>query len=249
MSHELRTPLNAIIGFAEIISSQLFGPVGLPRYVEYAGNIRQGGRHLLAIISSVLDLAKSEAGKLQLTVETVDLRMVLSDCVTLMGEQCRQAGLTIDSEPASEPLAVMGEPAKLRQIFLNLLSNAAKFTEAGGRISLRAGPRSQDQIAVVVADTGIGMAPEHIPIALTPFEQIDSRLARRYEGTGLGLPLAKALVELHGGRISIESQPGKGTQVTVALPRASAVDAGDGELGAAAEPIGDSSSSSRLGVQ
>jgi signal transduction histidine kinase/HAMP domain-containing protein len=245
MSHELRTPLNAIIGFAEIISGQLFGPIGLTRYVEYAGNIRQGGRHLLAIISSVLDLAKSEAGKLQLTIETVDLRVVLCDCVTLMAEQCRQAGLTIVSEPGAEPLELMGEPAKLRQIFLNLLSNAAKFTEAGGRISLYASGQSPEHISVVIADTGIGMAPEDIPIALTPFEQIDSRLARRYEGTGLGLPLAKALVELHGGRISIDSRLGSGTQVTVALPRAFVA----GEPGTAAEPRRKPAPSSRLGVQ
>ncbi|MBI1776283.1 MAG: HAMP domain-containing protein [Proteobacteria bacterium] len=218
MSHELRTPLNAIIGFSEVLASQMFGSLGNGKYVDYATNISQGGHHLLDIISSVLDLAKSEAGKLQLNGEPLDLRVVLADCATMMQDQCTRASLRFDVASQEQPLDIVGEPAKLRQIFLNLLSNAVKFTEPGGSVSMRAGAPMDGAIRVEIADTGIGMAPEDIPIALAPFEQIDSRLARRYEGTGLGLPLAKALVELHGGEITIASEPGKGTRVAVMLP-------------------------------
>jgi signal transduction histidine kinase/HAMP domain-containing protein len=219
MSHELRTPLNAIIGFSEMIASQMLGAIEQPKYLEYAGDIVFSGRHLLDIINGVLDLAKSQAGKLQLIGKTLDLWGVLNDCVMMLREQCVRAELTLDVDVPNHPLTVFGEPAKLRQIFLNLLSNAVKFTEPGGTVSLRAQLTPTGGVAVRIADTGIGMAKEELAIALAPFGQIDSGLARRYAGTGLGLPLTGALVELHRGELAIESERGVGTVVTVTLPR------------------------------
>jgi signal transduction histidine kinase/HAMP domain-containing protein len=220
MSHELRTPLNAIIGFSEIMAGQMFGALGNTDYVGYSADILQSGRHLLDIINGVLDLAKSETGKLQINPETVDLKEILVDCGAMMRQQCTRQGLRLDFAPGDAPVLVLGEPAKLRQIFLNLLSNSVKFTEPGGAIALAIATDVNGVIAVSVADTGIGMSSAEIPIALSPFGQVDNRLARRYEGTGLGLPLAKALVELHGGAVAIASTPGKGTTVTVTLPPA-----------------------------
>jgi len=223
MSHELRTPLNAIIGFSEIFRDQLFGELGNSKYREYAGNILESGRHLLAIINGLLDLAKSDAGKLQLDAEPLDLRTIIDGCATMMREQCLRGQLQLNVEHGEDELIVWGDAAKLRQILLNLLSNAVKFTEPGGRVSIAA-TADRDTITCRVADNGIGMAPEDIPVALTPFSQIDSRLARRYAGTGLGLPLTKALVNLHGGTMTIDSAPNRGTTVTVTLQRFSAAD-------------------------
>ncbi len=217
MSHELRTPLNAIIGFSDVMANEVLGELN-PSYVQYAHDIRQSGGHLLDIISSVLDLSKSEAGKLTLTCSTVDLSEIIKASVTMMRDQCSRAKLTLLAVLPPEPIEVQGDPAKLRQVVLNLLSNAAKFTDTGGTITVSAA--ATDGAAVIrVTDNGIGMSSEEIPIALSAFGQIDNRLARRYEGTGLGLPLSKAIVELHGGGITIDSALGKGTSVTVTLPR------------------------------
>ena len=217
MSHELRTPLNAIIGFSDVMANEVLGELN-PSYVQYAHDIRQSGGHLLDIISSVLDLSKSEAGKLTLSCSTVDLSEIIKASVTMMRDQCSRAKLTLFAVLPPDPIEAQGDPAKLRQVVLNLLSNAAKFTDTGGTITVSAA--ATDGAAVIrVTDNGIGMSSEEIPIALSAFGQIDSRLARRYEGTGLGLPLSKAIVELHGGGITIDSAPGKGTSVTVTLPR------------------------------
>jgi signal transduction histidine kinase/HAMP domain-containing protein len=219
MSHELRTPLNAIIGFSEMIASEVFGSVGNPKYLDYIGNVLESGRHLLQIINSVLDMAKNETGKLELRAEPLDLRDVLRECTKMMREQCERAKLRLDVPPLEQPLPVHGEPAKLRQIVLNLLSNAMKFNAPGGSVSVIAGRGSAGMTEFRIVDTGIGMSRGDIAVALTPFGQVDSKLARRYEGTGLGLPLTKVLVELHGGTMVIDSEPGRGTSVTVALPR------------------------------
>jgi len=218
MSHELRTPLNAVIGFSEIMSLEMFGPLGDPHYRQYAADILQSGQHLLAVINSVLDLAKSEAGKLQIMAEPCDLGAILADCVAMMREQSVRAGVTLEAAPPGDLVVISGEPAKLRQIFLNLLSNAIKFTDDGGRVTLAAGAPRDGRIAITVADSGIGMNAADLAVALAPFGQVDSRLARRYDGTGLGLPLAKALVELHGGTFAIASAPDTGTTITVTLP-------------------------------
>jgi signal transduction histidine kinase/HAMP domain-containing protein len=219
MSHELRTPLNAIIGFSEIISGQYFGAVGNPRYLEYSGDVLKSGRHLLAVINDVLDLSKSEAGKMVLDARGVDMCEVLQDCIAMMREQCADAGLSFATPELARSLPLVGDAAKLRQIFLNLLSNAIKFTERGGRVSLQVA-ETADGIAVTVADTGIGMDPEDVEVAFQPFAQVDNRLERRYEGTGLGLPLTRALVDLHGGNIRVDSARGRGTAVTVTFPHA-----------------------------
>jgi len=218
MSHELRTPLNAIIGFSEIMSAQSFGSLGSPRYVEYVGDILHSGKRLLEVINSVLDLSKSQAGKLSLDLSDVDLNHVLCDCVRMVTAQCGEAGLKLDVRGLEGPLPVRGEEPKLRQVFLNVLSNAIKFTGKGGTISLRIG-QSDPEIEVVISDTGIGMSPQDILVALTPFGQVDNRLERKYEGTGLGLPIAKSLVELHGGTLRIDSAIGRGTTVTIRIKR------------------------------
>jgi signal transduction histidine kinase len=188
------------------------------KYVGYANNILDSARHLLDIINSVLDLARSDVGKLQIRPQTVDLREILDGCVTMVQEQCAKAQLQFRVAHPKGPLLVSGEPAKLRQVVINLLSNAIKFTKPGGEVSLIAGAQDNGRVDIAVADTGIGMSAEEIPIALAPFGQIDSNLTRRYEGTGLGLPLTKALVDLHGGTLTITSAPGQGTTVTVSLP-------------------------------
>ena len=218
MSHELRTPLNAIIGFSEIINGQLFGEIQNDKYLDYSGDILRSGRHLLAVINDVLDLVKSESGRMSFRTQELDMREVLEDCAAMMREQCAAAQLTLVVEGLDGPLPVSGDAAKLRQIFLNLLSNAAKFTDKGGTVSLTA-RETDDGLAVTVGDTGIGMSPEDVEIALQPFGQVDNRLERRYEGTGLGLPLTKSLAELHGAGLAIASERGKGTRVTVTFPR------------------------------
>lgn len=223
MSHELRTPLNAIIGFSEIISGQLFGKLGHERYLDYSYDILRSGRHLLSVINDVLDLSKSESNKLILDSKPVDMRYVLKDCVAMMREQCKAAGHTLIAPIPDHEILLTGDAAKLRQIFLNLLSNAIKFTEKGGTISL-AIVEAADEIAVSVRDTGIGMDPEDVDVAFQPFAQVDNRLERRYEGTGLGLPLTKALVDLHRGVIRIDSARGRGTCITITFVRAAAVD-------------------------
>ena len=217
MSHELRTPLNAIIGFSEIIQREMFGALENTHYAAYINDILQSGRHLLAIINGVLDLAKSQSGKLTIHSETVDMGEILADCASMMRDQCTRGGLMLDFTRPSGLLLVSGEPAKLRQVLLNLLSNAVKFTEPGGQVTLQA-RNLGETILVDVRDSGIGMSPDDITVALAPFGQVDNRLARRYEGTGLGLPLAKELIELHNGALVIDSDPGHGTTITVVLP-------------------------------
>ncbi|HEX2590430.1 MAG TPA: ATP-binding protein [Rhizomicrobium sp.] len=231
MSHELRTPLNAIIGFSEVISGQMFGEINNPRYVEYSADVLRSGRHLLDVINSVLDIAKTETGRMELKPETVDLGYILIDCLKMMRDQASLGGLTLTLEPVLRSRFVIGEKAKLRQIFLNLVSNACKFTEPGGSVTIRILPGSDAFVAVEVSDTGIGMSQQDIDVALTPFGQVDNRLERRYEGTGLGLPLTKALVDLHSGTLAVASQYGKGTTVTVRIPNADIVaDGGDDDI-------------------
>ena len=217
MSHELRTPLNAIIGFSEIIQNQLFGPLNNARYLDYSGDIWRSGRHLLDVINSVLDLAKSESGKMNLDIRDTDMGEVLRDCIPMVREQITQAGHSFEVSGLDQKLPVSGDPAKLRQIFLNLLSNAMKFTPQGGRVWLEA-KLVGDCVKVTVGDSGIGMSADDIEVAMQPFGQVDNRLERRYEGTGLGLPLTRAFVELHGGAMSFDSARDHGTRVTVSFP-------------------------------
>jgi two-component system cell cycle sensor histidine kinase PleC len=217
MSHELRTPLNAVIGFADIIAQQMHGPVGDEQYVAYADQILEGGRHLLSVINDLLDIAKSEARTLKIKPAPSDIGAIVEACRRMVQEQCRDKDLDLDVDLPSElPLAEV-DPGRIRQVVLNLLSNAVKFTPAGGRIDVACGIRER-RIFIRVADTGIGMREDEIPVALAPFGQIDSSLSRDHEGTGLGLPLSRTLVELHGGEMTVRSAPGKGTEITIFLP-------------------------------
>ncbi|HZT51123.1 MAG TPA: ATP-binding protein, partial [Stellaceae bacterium] len=217
MSHELRTPLNAIIGFADILKGEVFGKLGDKRYADYAGDIRDSGLHLLRLINDVLDVSKIEFGKIALADDTVDVASVVQACVRLMRDRADAASVTVSqSLPTDLPL-VQADELRLKQILLNLLSNAVKFTPPGGAVTISADAGAQG-LRIVVEDTGIGIAPRDLATALRPFGQIDSRLARKYQGTGLGLPLTKSMTELHGGRLEIESTPGVGTKATVWLP-------------------------------
>jgi signal transduction histidine kinase len=217
MSHELRTPLNAIIGFSEMIRDALMGPVST-RYRDYAGDIHSSGSHLLRLINDVLDLSKVEAGRLELQEEDVDLAKLVDDCRRLVADRVGAGGLALVVELPPALPAIRGDELRLKQIVLNLLSNAVKFTLPGGRITLAAAMTEEDGVALSIRDTGIGMAPEEIPVALEPFRQLDSAFNRRFEGTGLGLPLARRLAELHGATLSIDSVKGMGTLATLALP-------------------------------
>jgi PAS domain S-box-containing protein len=218
MSHELRTPLNAIMGFGDLIEHELMGPVGNARYVEYAHDIVESGRHLLALISDILDLAKVDAGRLAVSEDLVELRHVADECVTMLSERARAGGIRVDVAIARELGAVRGDERRLKQILINLLTNSIKFTPAGGRVAVAAARDERGGLALAVSDTGIGIAPQDIPRVLEPFVQVDGPLNRRTEGTGLGLPLTKRLVEIHGGTLEIASEPGRGTTVTVRLP-------------------------------
>ncbi len=217
MSHELRTPLNAIIGFADILRGEVFGGLGDRRYVDYAGDIRDSGLHLLKLINDVLDVSKIEFGRIELVEEMVDVAGVVVACVRLMRERVDAAGLTITATLPPELPVLQADELRLKQIMLNLLSNAVKFTPAGGRIAVAAMVDARG-LGLIVEDTGIGIEPGDIGTAMRPFGQIDSRLARKYQGTGLGLPLTKSMIELHGGRLELESAPGVGTRATVWLP-------------------------------
>jgi signal transduction histidine kinase len=217
MSHELRTPLNAILGFSEILQRGLFGPLGDKRYGEFASDIYQSGKHLLEIIGNILDLAKIDAGKLELYEDDVDIVETMQSCGRLISESAEAAGVTFTVERPSEPYYLKGDQTRLRQILLNLLSNAVKFTPAGQSVVL-AGRALDNGFQIRVVDSGIGMTAEEAREAMQPFHQIDSSLARRYQGTGLGLPLTKSLVTLHEGTLEIDSTPGRGTTVTVWLP-------------------------------
>lgn len=217
MSHELRTPLNAIIGFSELLQSQLFGPLGDARYLDYVEDVLSSGRHLLSLVNDVLDFSKIDAGALDLHLESVDAGAVLAGALRMVEAKALHAGVRLEPAIAADLPRLPADERRLRQIALNLLSNAVKFTGRNGKVRLAA-EAVGGSLVIEVADTGIGMAPEHIPVALERFGQVDSTLERKYEGTGLGLPLTKKLVELHGGRMELDSQLGVGTKVTVTLP-------------------------------
>src|SRR5712692_10561603 len=217
MSHELRTPLNAIIGFSGMMSDRMFGPIN-EKYAEYAAVIGDSGRHLLAIINDILDLARDEANRLIVAEEEVEISRVVDLSSRIVQELAVKAEVNFVTETENFLPNVLGDTAKLTQILVNLLSNAIKFTPAGGRVCLKIGREPQGGLTFQVADTGIGMSAEQIPIALSPFGQVDSGLNRKYDGVGLGLPLTKRLIELHDGTIKITSEPGRGTTVDFHLP-------------------------------
>ncbi len=217
MSHELRTPLTAIIGFSEIIVNESFGTVGQPKYLEFADDILHSGRHLLDVINDMLDIAKLQSATTELRLQRFPSRTIIDAAVRIVRKNGEQAGIKLEVAIPSNLPTIEADPLRLRQVLLNLLSNAIKFTPRGGTVSVSA-ELCEAGLAITVRDTGIGMAAEDIPRALLPFVQVDNSLSRKHGGTGLGLPLSKLFVDLHGGKLDISSAPGEGTSVTVVLP-------------------------------
>ena len=217
MSHELRTPLNAIIGFAQLIRDYEFGPETVARFRSYAGHIRDSGEHLLALINDVLDLAKIEAGKMELRESEVDLSVLLRQVAAMMLEQAHKAGIEMELELGSRPVIARVDSLKLKQCVINLLANAVKFTPRGGRVRVALAADAAGA-TIVVADTGHGIRPEDIARAFDEFGQLEGGMTTKEKGTGLGLPLSKRLIELHGGSVTLESAVGRGTTVTLRLP-------------------------------
>jgi signal transduction histidine kinase/sensor domain CHASE-containing protein len=216
ISHELRTPLNAIIGFSEVLEREIFGPLANERYRSYVADIKASGSHLLSLINDILDLSKIEAGKFDLRIEPVDCASVMETVARLIRPRAEANQLDFNVHYLPEPIKLRVDERALKQVLINLLSNAVKFTHPGGQVDLgcHAVPGG---VAFVVRDTGIGISDKDIETALAPFGQIDSQLSRRFEGTGLGLPIVKGICELHGGGLSIDSEVERGTTVTAVL--------------------------------
>jgi len=231
VSHEVRTPLNAVIGFSEMMRDGYAGPIHAKQR-EYLEDILVSARHLLRLVGDMLDMSAIEAGRIAVRPTLLPLRGEIEASAALVKARAKSAelGLVIEVAPDMPPL--WGDRTRFRQIMLNLLSNAIKFTPPGGTVTVRAESR-EDEIVVAVSDTGIGMCEEDIPRALEPFRQIDNAMSRQYEGVGLGLPLAKSLTELQGGRLEMKSRLGSGTTVTLYFPRAPA-----GALARAPAPLG-----------
>lgn len=216
VSHELRTPLNAIIGFSEIIKDEVMGAVGHPQYKEYINDINSSGVHLLSLINDILDYSKAEARKLDVEVVDVDLSKIAHSCMRLVEPRANEARVKLTENMPERHVVLKADPKRMKQIILNLLSNAVKFTPEDGEVTLSIKEEPlEGQIVLVVTDTGIGISQKDISKAMSPFGQIDSSLSRRYEGTGLGLPLTKKLTEIMGGKFDIKSEVGLGTTVTL----------------------------------
>lgn len=229
MSHELRTPLNAVLGFAEVLRDEMLGPLGDTRYREYANDIHGSGQHLLDIINDLLDLAKIGAGTQGLDEEEVDVGSLLADCVQETAASAGQRGIDLNIAPPVEAATLRADYTRLKAMLVNLLSNAIKFTPPGKRVTLTARHAADGAYFLKVSDVGIGMGPAEVIKALQPFQQLSDVFTRRYEGAGLGLTLSKAFAELHGGSLVMDSAPGKGTTVTVHLPRWRVVSSSPGQ--------------------
>lgn len=254
MSHELRTPLNAVIGFSDVIRMQKAGAGSMPRDREYAAHILEASRHLLDLINDILDLSKIESGANQLNEARIDVSALVPAAMTVAGAAAERQGVALKLDMPEDSPPLFADPRKVKQILLNLMSNAVKFTPAEGQVTLKVRPPGHpetpggaDGYCFQVIDTGVGIAAEDIPRALQPFQQVDDCLDRSHQGTGLGLPLTKALVELHGGSLRLDSTPGAGTTVTVTFPKSRALNAGaspgngtavaqDGPAGSCAAP-------------
>lgn len=220
MSHELRTPLNAVIGFSNLLKEERFGPLS-ERYVGYAGDIHQSGQHLLSVINDILDLSKVEVGHVEVNPELISARAITNTCFRLLQVKADAAGIVLVNEISADAAPVSADSRLLQQILLNLIGNAIKFSYRGGKIEVRQIDRRDGWVGIDVVDHGVGMEEDEISQALQPFVQLDEGYARRHEGTGLGLSLVQRYLELHGGQLSITSQVGQGTRVTILFPEVS----------------------------
>lgn len=219
MSHELRTPLNAIMGFSEVMKDQHLGPMTNPRYLGYAGDIHASGSYLLGIINDILDLSKIEAGKMSLeAAEDFPLRQALEAALGITAPLSEKSGVTLAADLPDDSVHVLAVERMVRQIIINLVGNAIKFTPRGGSVMVRGAMLAGGAYALRVSDTGVGMTEADIAHALQPFGQVENRMAATHNGTGLGLPLAKAMMELHGGTLVISSAPNEGTSVLLTFP-------------------------------
>ena len=219
MSHELRTPLNAVIGFSEIMKNESLGAMGNDEYRAYSKDIHSSGLHLLSLINNVLDLSKVDAGKVDLVEEEFNPTSVVRSCLSMLRVQAKKEGVELITDISRDILSIRADRRMLKQILINVLSNAVKFTPEGGTVTVKAWSGLDSGHVFQVVDTGIGVAIEDIPRILQPFTQAENPLTRRHEGTGLGLPLAKNLVELHGGYLDFQSEVGSGSTVTVRFPK------------------------------
>jgi len=218
MSHELRTPLNTVIGFSKLISEQERRKLPDVEIVEYANLIRDAAGHLLAVINDILDISKIQSGKFTLEKRDVQVDEVLVACLASFRLLAEETKVSLQSTISPTLPSIRADGVKLRQIFTNLISNAIKFTPEGGQVVIDARVLPDDRIGILVSDTGVGMTEQELQIALTPFGQVDGSRTRWREGTGLGLPIAKSLVELHGGELKVTSAKNKGTEIWVLLP-------------------------------
>lgn len=218
MSHELRTPLNAVIGFSEILLSETFGPLGNPRYLEYATDIRDSGAHLLSLINDILDLSRIESGQMALAEEAVDIGAAIAQALRMIAPRAQKAGVRLSCDIADGLPFLLGDQRAMLQMLLNLLGNAVKFTPESGEAATTAMLLPDGGIGIMVADTGTGIPEEELERVLEPFERADSAAVRTTEGTGLGLPIVKRLAERHGGRLELTSEPGAGTTAILIFP-------------------------------
>ena len=218
MSHELRTPLNAVMGFSEVIKNELFGPVGVAQYKQYADDIYDSGAHLLSIINDIRDLSKVEAGKFDLNETEIQVPELCRSVIHIVKGRADEAGITLIRRLPENPPYLLADPRSLKQMLLNLMSNAIKFTTSGGTVDLVASIGADGGFQFDIRDTGVGISAENFDRVLSPFGQVDTAHARDHQGTGLGLPLVKAFIEMHGGRIEIVSEVDEGTTVSLFFP-------------------------------
>ncbi|MEH6547516.1 MAG: ATP-binding protein, partial [Sneathiella sp.] len=218
MSHELRTPLNAVIGFSEILQSEAFGPLGHANYKDYSNDIHAAGKHLLEVINDVLDVAKIEAGQLNLSERNMGLPATVASCIRMLSVRAFDAGVKLSSDIPSDMPGFLGDETRIKQILVNIASNAIKFTDKGGSVTVGAEIRDDGGISLRVTDTGIGIAKKDIPRVLDRFGQVQTTYARNNDGTGLGLTLVQMLVEVHGGKFTLESEVDVGTECSIHFP-------------------------------
>lgn len=218
MSHELRTPLNAVIGFSQVMHSEMLGPLGSPRYREYAAAIEESGQHLLEIINDILDVSKIEVGAVDLREEEVELGRLMDAVSKLIRARADEAKVLLYIAPMRDLPVLTGDARRIKQVLLNVIGNAIKFTPPGGRVEVRGAQGADGSVSLTVVDTGIGIKRADLDKIMQPFGQAEGAMTRRFDGPGLGLHIARKLTELHGGRLAIDSAPGEGTTVTVTFP-------------------------------